>query len=119
MIHDAVIQAYQDLEIQPLWGEDGGSVFTVSLGSESAGELVVYQIKAKSGVVDDTRFQVHGCGYMIAVCVWLSRWLQGRALADCATFSYQNAIQALHLPKHKYHCAMLAEDIAKQLSAVH
>lgn len=112
-----IVSAYQKLEIKPLWDPELHGVQTVQQGSVSSGEIVVLQVLLEGQLMTDTRFQVHGCGYMIAVCVWLSKWLQGRALSDCKIFSYQDVIQALKLPKQKYHCAILAEDLVKQLIA--
>lgn len=79
----------------------------IDVGSDSAGERIVFQCRIKDDHIVDTRYKVKGCGYAIAACVWLSEHIiQGK----WQHLTGQDVIVALHLPEDKYHTAWLIED---------
>jgi len=67
------------------------------------------------GRVSEARFQAYGCPTTIAVGEWLAEQAQGRAIEDLRGIDAQDIRAALEIPDDRAHCAILGEDLLKQL----
>ncbi|MCF6764401.1 iron-sulfur cluster assembly scaffold protein [Thiotrichales bacterium 19S3-7] len=104
---EKVIEYYNKIpQKMALWPEDETNIITATVGSYSAGEYVVFQLKLnQKNQVIDSRYQVLGCGYMIALVVWLSEVINHKYLNQIITISISEINQVFNLPQTKRHCA--------------
>ena len=118
LYNQKVLRYYQAIDDpKPLWQKDTPSVVSTTSGDKSSGELVVFQVKLDSNNLPiEARFQVLGCGYMIALVSWLSEQVVVGEFAKLENLTMQQLVGEFELPKHKYHSAMCLLDIIKQLS---
>ena len=120
LYNQKVLHYYQAIDDpKPLWKKDMPLVVSTTSGDKSSGELVIFQVKADSNNSPiDARFQVLGCGYMIALVSWLSEKIVAGEFAKLENLTMQQLVDEFELPKHKYHSAICLLDICKQLSDV-
>jgi NifU-like protein involved in Fe-S cluster formation len=118
LYNQKVLHYYQEIiDPKPLWQNDAPFTVTTHSGDKSSGELVVFQVKLDShNLPIEARFQVLGCGYMIALVAWLSERVVAGEFARLENLTMQQLVDEFELPKHKHHSAMCLLDIIKQLS---
>lgn len=108
---DKLYQYYQAINLLPLWSIDQPQVTTVEVGSQSAGEMVIFQIKTQANQIIECRYRIFGCGYLIASVVYLAQWLINKEPQQIANFRVRELIDYFAMPKHKYHVGQLIEQI--------
>ncbi len=113
---DPLYQYYQAANLSPLWPEEETAVKTIEAGSQSAGELVIFQTKWQANRITDCRYRIQGCGYLIASIVYLSQWLIDKSPQQISQFNLETLITHFNMPKHKYHVAQLIHQIVLRLA---
>jgi NifU-like protein involved in Fe-S cluster formation len=118
LYNQKVLHYYQAIDDpKPLWQKDAPFVISTTSGDKSSGELVIFQMMVNSDNLPiEARFQVMGCGYMIALVSWLSERIVAGKFATLENLTVQQLVDEFELPKHKYHSAMCLLDISQQLS---
>jgi len=113
--YSEIILRYYENRLRVGQFADQSDCIAATAGSISSGEIMEVQIKLNAHkVIIDARYKVHGCGYAIAVCSYLSEWLIGKSLTE-DHLSAEDMIKTLMLPENKYHSAMVAEDLLSNL----
>ena len=91
------------------------AIFSSEIKNGTA-EILSLQIKVNDKqVIEEARFLAHGGVAMIAICSMLCEWLAGKSMAEASSLTSQQIMQWCELPEVKRHCALLAEDLLKQL----
>lgn len=88
----------------------------VTSGSAELGEAIKLYIKwdLKKAVIADIKYAVYGNPYLVAaLSFWSEKW-QGKSLKDSSVLNSQELIDTLTIPKTKYYCAFMVEDIFKE-----
>ncbi|MCF6777835.1 iron-sulfur cluster assembly scaffold protein [Thiotrichales bacterium 19X7-9] len=103
-----VIKYYKKVpEAMVLWPDDESDVITLSAGSYSAGEYVIFQFKLnKKQQIIDCRYQVLGCGYMIALVSWFVEAVHKKHINQLSKINISTINQVFDLPQTKRHCAL-------------
>lgn len=70
-----------------------------------------------AGLVTEARFQALGCPVGIAVGHWLAREATGQPLSALRQLSAGRLRIALEIPEDKLHCALMGEDLLRQIPA--
>lgn len=91
------------------WDASLGQTYSVTQGSQSAGEMIVLHVLVKQGQVIEACFQAHGSGYTILCCEQACQQLKGQFLATL-TLNKQAVIDACALPREKYQALVLLEN---------
>ncbi|GAB4223787.1 MAG: hypothetical protein Tsb005_19790 [Gammaproteobacteria bacterium] len=86
-------------------------VGTGSSGSQAVGEIVQVQLQVDAcGMVEQYRFKVQGSGFTIAAGSWLTELVMGQSIQVIQTITHQHLVDALTLPAHAVHCAIMVVD---------
>lgn len=114
-----IIDYYQKIPASmTLWDDDSKDILQVQSGSYAIGEFVIFQVKLDAkGCVLDCRYQVLGCGYMIALVVWLAEKLHHNKLNILADINIVQLQTVFQLPKNKRHCALTLLNLIEALLA--
>jgi nitrogen fixation protein NifU and related proteins len=89
-------------------------VGTGTMGTLVSGDVIKLQLKINSQrIIIDTKFKAQAAVTVIAVCSWLTEWLQGKSLAAVAELQSTDIITTLNLPSVKVHSALLVADAVK------
>lgn len=94
---------------------EGSGVVAAQAGSAAAHAVLRVELRLEAGAVRDARFGAYGCPTTIAVGEWLASRLQGRALAALGAISVAEIRAALEIPDDRAHCALMGEDVVRQL----
>jgi len=73
------------------------------------------QTKVQNGVITAVKFKTFGCPCCIAVTSVITTWLENKAIHELSDISAEKIIRYLDLPKEKYYCALLGEDLVKDI----
>lgn len=91
------------------------NIATGKAGNITGGDVVQLQIKFnEQGIVDGARFKAYGSAATIAICAWLTEWLEGKNLSQIQELNHTMIMAALELPATKAHCALLVMDALSQ-----
>ncbi|ROH89201.1 aminotransferase class V-fold PLP-dependent enzyme [Stagnimonas aquatica] len=69
----------------------------------------------EDGRVEEARFQALGCPVGIAVGSWLARQTLGQTPAALRALDVRQLRVALEIPEDKLHCALMGEDLLRQI----
>ena len=69
----------------------------------------------EDGRVEEARFQALGCPVGIAVGSWLARQTLGQTPATLRALDVRQLRVALEIPEDKLHCALMGEDLLRQI----
>jgi NifU-like protein involved in Fe-S cluster formation len=111
---DKIIRLYHQANLKPLF-ECGDGVKEYCYGDESSGLYIIFQIKLKNGAVTECRYKVLGCGYAIALCVWLAECLNGKSKQDLSTIELSDLISIFDIPKTKHKVAIAIINIYTEI----
>lgn len=83
-----------------------------TVGAPECGDMARVQIKVndETGMIEDTRIQVYGCGSAIASTSYVSEKLKGKTLSEALEITNKDIAAELSLPPVKLHCSLLAEE---------
>lgn len=88
------------------------------VGDPRRGGVMLLQLRiGPDGLIEQARFQAHGCGATIAAGSWVCDWLCGRTLAQAQALRDSQISAALGLPAGKLHCAVLASTAVRMAIA--
>lgn len=90
-------------------------VGSATVGAPECGDMARVQIKVDeaTGVIQDTRIQVYGCGSAIASTSYVSEKLKGKTLSEAMEITNKDIAAELSLPPVKLHCSLLAEEAVR------
>ncbi len=78
-------------------------------GDIECGDVAIFTIRVRDGLLAEVRFLVRGCGAAIATCSIATELVTGKTLEEAARLSDDEVAQALGgLPEVKLHCSNLA-----------
>ncbi|MCF6807297.1 iron-sulfur cluster assembly scaffold protein [Thiotrichales bacterium 19S9-12] len=101
-----VLEYYQKIPVNMrLFSDADETVKTYTVGGYTLGEKVIFQIK-ESNTKFICRYQVYGCGYMIALVVWLAEELQAGKIDDLLKVNISDLVTLFDLPSVKRHSAL-------------
>lgn len=91
------------------------NVGTATVGAPECGDMARVQIKVneETGLIEDTRIQVYGCGSAIASTSYVSEKLKGKTISEALEITNKDIAAELSLPPVKLHCSLLAEEAVK------
>ena len=83
-----------------------------TVGAPECGDVARMQLKVNpdTGVIEDVKMQVFGCGSAIASTSYVSELLKGRTISQALEISNKQIAAELSLPPVKLHCSLLAEE---------
>jgi NifU-like protein involved in Fe-S cluster formation len=110
-----IIQLYEQADMKALWPLDDKQVSTYSYGSVSDGLEIIFQIYKNNDSIEASRYKVFGCGYSIALSVWLSQWIYNKNQSTLNDIELSELIETFYLPKAKYKCALAIINIYQQI----
>ena len=91
-------------------------VLTLQAENRASGSTLQLQLRVDAGGrVLEARFQALGCPVGIAVGHWLAREAGGMTLAELRRLGSGRLRAALEIPEDKLHCALMGEDLLRQL----
>lgn len=115
------IEFYNEININKanLWQDFNQSMIEVKSGSHASGEYVIFQFKLdKNKKIIDNRFQVFGCGYMIALVQWFSEFSENKSMDELKEKIDLAMLQSMfQLPDVKNHCALTLLSLIEQLES--
>lgn len=111
---DKIIRLYHQANLKPLF-ECGDGVKEYCYGGESSGLYIIFQIKIKDGAITNCRYKVLGCGYAIALCVWLAESLEGKSKQDLSSIELSDLISRFYIPKTKHKVAIAILNLYEQI----
>lgn len=84
------------------------------VGNPMCGDIMDLYIKVKDNKIVDAKFQTYGCAAAIASNSVLTELIKGKTIKQALVISNKKIKQVLgEMPKHKYHCTVLAEQALK------
>jgi nitrogen fixation NifU-like protein len=91
------------------------NVGQATVGAPECGDMAKMQLKINddTGVIEDTRIKVFGCGSAIASMSYVSELLKGKTLDEALAVTNREIASELSLPPVKLHCSLLAEETIK------
>lgn len=95
-----------------------GTLGLLSLHAENraAASTLALQLRlGDDGRVAEARFQALGCPVGIAVGSWLAQRAPGLAPAELRALDVRQLRAALEIPEDKLHCALMGEDLLRQI----
>lgn len=95
---------------------DEAGVIRAEAGSPAARSVLRLELKLEGGRVAEARFMAYGCPTAIAVGDWLAERLLDSAAADWAGIDAERIRGALEIPDDRVHCALMGEDVLRQLA---
>ncbi|MDC0535606.1 iron-sulfur cluster assembly scaffold protein [Francisellaceae bacterium] len=109
-----IIELYHKASLEPLF-DQSDSVSEYHYGDEPSGLYIIFQIKVKHGAVSNCRYKVLGCGYAIALCVWLAERLDGKSKQDLSAIELSDLISRFDIPKTKHKVAIAILNLYEQI----
>jgi len=84
------------------------------IGNPMCGDIMEFFIKVKDGKIIEAKFQTYGCAAAIASTSILTELIIGKTIDQALKISNRKIREVLgEIPKHKYHCTVLAEQALK------
>jgi len=84
------------------------------VGNIYCGDIMELYIKVKDNKIIDAKFKTYGCAAAIASTSALTELVKGKTLKQALAISNKKIREILgEMPKHKYHCTVLAEQALK------
>lgn len=114
MYNDAILKHFHESSHQ---GSLPEASMTARVGSQTDGRILEMAITVEQDAIVAARFKAHGCPATIASAEWVATYLEGRSLQEVKNFQSAQLMASLQLPSHKHYCALMAEDLVKQLTA--
>lgn len=110
---DAVLQRYYHSDYCGVI-EAGEGVGVAQVGTAESGEVLRIHVQLNpTGVITQVRFKAQGCAALIAAADWVCERVDQQPSQVLASFSHEELIQELDLPRVKIHSALLAMDAMK------
>lgn len=97
---------------------DGADVLHLRAENRATGSTLQLHLRVAAGEVREARFQALGCPVGVAVGHWLASQAQGSPLSALRRIDARQLRQALEIPEDKLHCALMGEDLLRQLPAL-
>lgn len=94
---------------------DTADVLTLRVENRASASWLALHLRIAAGQVADARYTAFGCPVGIAVGHWLAAWAVGKPLAELQRLSTVELRKVLEIPDDKLHCALMAEDVLRQL----
>jgi nitrogen fixation NifU-like protein len=113
MYNDAILKHFHEPSHQ---GPLPQASMIARVGSEMDGRILEMAITVEQDAIVTARFKAHGCPATIASAEWVATYLEGRSLQEAQNFQSAQLMASLQLPGHKHYCALMAEDLVKQLT---
>jgi len=92
-------------------------VYVSEACSPADGAVLRLSVRVGDGLLQQVRFKAFGCPACIACGAWLASQLEGRGTDALVGVSAMTMAEALQLPPARRHCAVLAEEVARELYA--
>lgn len=84
------------------------------IGNPTCGDIMEFFIKVKDNKIVEAKFKTYGCAAAIASTSILTELIIGKTIDEALEISNQKIREVLgKMPKHKYHCTVLAEQALK------
>ena len=115
-VYSALVQQHFD---KPLnvgkFAKTDANVGSATVGAPECGDMARVQVKVneETGVIEDTRIQVYGCGSAIASTSYVSEKLKGMTIGEAMKITNKDIAAELSLPPVKLHCSLLAEEAVR------
>ena len=90
-------------------------VITAEAGSAAVRALLRVQVRLEAGRVREARFRAYGCPTTIEGGEWLAASLEGQTAASLRVPVAAEIRKTLEIPDDRAHCALMGEDVARQL----
>ncbi len=115
------MKEYNDKVLKHFWqpsnvghfASDDNNIVTGMIGVAGVGDVLQLQLKIEQNKIVAAKFKVYGNPYLIAGCSLITEKLPGLTLAQALQIKHSDFVTDLHLPKTKYYCALLLEDVIK------
>lgn len=84
------------------------------IGNPTCGDIMEFFIKVEDDKIVDAKFKTYGCAAAIASTSILTELIIGKKIDEVLEISNKKIREVLgKIPKHKYHCTVLAEQALK------
>ena len=111
---DKVLDHYENPRNVGSFDKNDPNVGTGMVGAPACGDVMKLQIKVSdTGMIEDAKFKIYGCGSAIASSSLVTEWLKGKTLDQASEIKNSAIAEELALPPVKIHCSVLAEDAIK------
>ncbi len=115
------MKQYNDNVLEHFWqphnvghfAADATNVATGTVGVAGVGDMLQLQLQIEQNRIIAAKFKVYGNPYLIAGCSLITEKLPGLTIEQAQQIKHSDFVADLHLPKTKYYCALLLEDVIK------
>ena len=84
------------------------------VGNAMCGDIMELYLRVKDNIIIDAKFKTYGCAAAIASTSVLTELIKGKTIEQALEISNKKIREMLgKMPKHKYHCTVLAEQALK------
>jgi nitrogen fixation NifU-like protein len=84
------------------------------VGNATCGDIMEISLKVKNNIIKDIKFYTYGCAAAISSTSVLTELVKGKTIEKALEISNKKIREVLgEMPKHKYHCTVLAEQALK------
>lgn len=91
--------------------------FNVGIGMVGVlvcGDVMCLQIKVnEQGVIEDVKFKIYGCGFVIVFSFFVIEWMKGKILDEVEIIKNIIIVEELVLLLVKIYCFVFVEDVIK------
>jgi NifU-like protein involved in Fe-S cluster formation len=94
---------------------DTPSVFTALAHSPASSAVIELTLQVQGNAVVDARFRAFGCPTTIAVGAYLAEQLSGATRSTLGGLNARHIRSALEIPDARAHCALVGEDVLKEI----
>jgi NifU-like protein involved in Fe-S cluster formation len=91
------------------------SVVTASARTPASGAVIELALQVRGDTVLEARFRAFGCPTTIAVGAYLAESAAGAMRCALAGFNASHIRGALEIPDERAHCALVGEDVLKEV----
>lgn len=93
--------------------EGASGVVAAAAEDRSLNVWIEFEIQARDGVIEASRFRAFGCPHTLAAADWIAEWLEGRSV-DCLTeLDVQGVAAQLGFPREKLGKLLRIEDAVR------
>ncbi len=115
MYNAIVLQFLKRAQAKTPWQNGEPCVYRAELGAKAQGSWLKLFLKINQGSIEEIRYQVLGSGYLIATLEWAKEYLEHQSLETAQAFNAKLMIDALDLPAHRVHCALMVAELVQDI----
>ena len=93
--------------------EGASGVVAAAAADRSLNVWIEFEIQARDGVIEATRFRVFGCPHTVAAADRIAEWLEGRGVGCLDELDMRSVAEQLEVPRDKLGKLLRIEDAVR------